>query len=213
MQASFWHQKWDEGEIAFHESQANSLLVAHFEKLNLKKGCRVFVPLCGKTKDLAWLLARGYKVVGAELSEVAINELFDDLGVQANITKVGKLTRYRAKDINIFVGDIFNLTTEIIGSVDAVYDRAALVALPGNMRNLYSLHLIRITDAAPQLLITYEYNQELLEGPPFSINKEEIEHHYAATYQFKTVQSKDVTGGFKGKVSSIETARLLQKIN
>ena len=211
MEASFWHQKWEKGDIAFHQSQANPLLIEHFEKLNLAKGSRVFLPLCGKTRDLAWLLACGYRVVGAELSELAINELFNDLRVEPKISRVGELTHYCAKDIDIFVGDIFGVSAEVLGSVDAVYDRAALVALPASMRNQYTSHLMTITNAAPQLLICYEYNQQLMDGPPFSISEEEVKHHYGAAYQLKAVESKDVAGGLKGEVASIETVWLLQK--
>jgi thiopurine S-methyltransferase len=212
MDASFWHQKWERGDIGFHKSEPNALLTEHFEKLNLAKGRRVFLPLCGKTRDFAWLLACGYRVVGAELSELAINELFNDLGVTPKISRVGELTLYRANDIDIFVGDIFDISAELLGCVDAVYDRAALVALPANMRNQYTSHLMKITNMAPQLLICYEYNQQLMDGPPFSISEEEVKHHYASAYQLKLAERKDVVGGFKGKVVSIETAWLLQKL-
>lgn len=212
MEASFWRQKWEQGDIGFHQSQANAFLIKHFEKLNLAKGDRVFLPLCGKTPDLTWLLAGGYRVVGAELSELAINELFSDLGVEPIISRVGKLTHYCAKDIDIFVGDIFDVSAEVLGLVDAVYDRAALVALPANMRHQYTSHLMKMTHAAPQLLICYEYNQQLIDGPPFSVSEAEVKHHYASAYQAKCLESKEVAGGLKGKVASIETAWLLQKI-
>lgn len=211
MEASFWNQKWQEGDIGFHQSEANPFLIKHFEKLNLAKGGRVFLPLCGKTRDLAWLLNCGHRVVGAELSELAINELFKNLEVEPKISRVGKLTHYSAKDIDIFVGDIFDVSAEVLGSVDAVYDRAALVAMPENMRHQYTSHLMEITYAAPQLLICYEYNQQLMDGPPFSVSEAEIQHHYASAYQVNSAESKEVAGGLKGKVASIETAWLLQK--
>jgi thiopurine S-methyltransferase len=169
------------------------------------------VPLCGKTRDAAWLLARGYRVVGAELSELAVGELFTELGVEPAIFRVGKLTRYRAKDIDMLMGDIFDVTAEILEPVDAIYDRAALVALPARVRELYTAHLVNITDAAPQLLISYEYDQLLIDGPPFSVNEKEVRRHYGATYQVKSVESKNVEGGLKGKVPSTETAWLLKK--
>lgn len=212
MEASFWHQKWEKGDIGFHQNEINAFLSEHFEKLNLAQGNRVFLPLCGKTRDLAWLLANGYRVVGAELSFLAINELFNDLGVEPIISRVGELTRYCAKDIDIFVGDIFDVSAEVLGLVDAVYDRAALVALPENLRHHYTSHLMKITNAAPQLLICYEYNQQLIDGPPFSVSETEVKHHYASTYQLKCLESKEVAGGLKGKVASIETVWLLQKI-
>lgn len=212
MEADYWHQKWERGDIRFHESEANQFLVKHFDKLNLAEGSRVFLPLCGKTRNFAWLLAQGYRVVGAELSELAINELFKELGVKPEISKVGTLLHYSAKDIDIFVGDIFNVSVENIGPVNAIYDRAALVALPLSIREQYTLHLINITNAAPQLLITYEYNQELMDGPPFSVSENEVKQHYGATYQLKSVERKSVADGLKGKIASTETAWLLQKI-
>lgn len=211
MDASFWHQKWQRGEIAFHESETNPFLVEYFGKLNLPKDSRVFLPLCGKTCDFAWLLACGYRVVGAELSELAINELFKELGLEPEISKVGELIRYSANNIDILVGNIFDVTTEYLGFVNAIYDRAALVALPADIREQYTSHLMNITDTAPQLLITYEYNQQLIDGPPFSVTEDEVKHHYDARYQLMSIETKIVAGGLKGKVTSTETVWLLQR--
>jgi thiopurine S-methyltransferase len=211
MEANFWHQKWERGEIGFHESETNPLLIRHFDKLKLQAGGRVFLPLCGKTRDIAWLLAGGYRVVGAELSPLAIEQLFDDLGVEPKIANVGKLVHYSASGIDIFVGDIFTVSAEALGSVNAIYDRAALVALPAGVREQYTSHLIQITDAAPQLLITLEYDQRLLDGPPFSVEEGEVSGHYSAVYQPQRVESNAVAGGLKGKVAATETAWVLRK--
>ncbi len=213
METNYWHQKWERGDIGFHQNEANPLLIEHFEKLNLATGSRVFLPLCGKSRDAAWLLACGYRVVGAELSELAITALFKELGLEPEISKVGKLTRYSAKDIDMLVGDIFNVSAEHLGPINAIYDRAALVALPAFIRLQYASHLIDITNAAPQLLITYEYNQLLMDGPPFSVIEIEVKQHYGAAYQLKSVEIKNVAGGLKGKVESTETAWLLHKTN
>lgn len=211
MEASFWHQKWERGDIGFHETEVNPFLIEHFEKLNPAKGSRVFLPLCGKTRDIAWLLACGYRVVGAELSELAVNELFKELGLEPEISKIGELARYSAKGIDILVGDIFDVSAEYLGPLSAIYDRAALVALPAGIREQYALHLMNITGAAPQLLISYEYNQLLMAGPPFSVNEHEVKQHYGSTYQLKPVERKNVESGLKGKVDTIEIAWLLQK--
>jgi thiopurine S-methyltransferase len=213
MEASFWHQKWERGEIPFHESEANPFLVAHFEKLKLAKGCRVFLPLCGKTRDISWLLGCGYRVAGAELSELAVNELFKELGLEPQLLQAGELVRYSAKDIDIFVGDIFDVSAEYLGPISAIYDRAALVALPSSIRERYTTHLMNITGTAPQLLICFEYDQRLMDGPPFSVTENEVMQHYGAMYQLKSVESKSVAGGLKGKVASTETVWLLQHAN
>lgn len=210
MEANFWHQKWERGDIAFHESEANPLLVEHFEELNLAQGSRIFLPLCGKTRDIAWLLARGYKVAGAELSELAVKELFAELGLQPEISKAGELVHYRAHDIDVFVGDMFAVAAETLGPVDAIYDRAALVALPPSMRGHYAAHLMEISGAAPQLLICIEYEQGLMDGPPFSVDTTEVGRHYGAAYRLQSVASKDIAGGLRGKVAATERAWLLQ---
>lgn len=211
MEASFWHQKWARGEIGFHQKDINPFLLKYLEILNLPKGSRIFLPLCGKTLDFSFLLANCYQVVGAELSELAVKELFKELCLNPEITLIGDLIRYSAQDIDVFVGDIFDVSAEYLGHISAIYDRAALVALPVEIRAQYTSHLMNITKSAPQLLITFEYDQKLMDGPPFSLTESEIKHHYGSKYQLKVLESNFVLGGLKGKINSTETAWLLQK--
>lgn len=198
MEHDFWHDRWESNRIGFHESEPNPLLVKHFPALSVPDNGRVFVPLCGKTHDIGWLLSHGRRVAGAELSELAIRQLFEELGIEPVVSDLGNLKRYSADQIDIFVGDIFNLTAALLGPVDAVFDRAALVALPAGMRSEYAPHLTKITDNAPQLLVTFEYDPSLIEGPPFSIEADEIIRHYAERYAVSTLSIGDVPGGFKG---------------
>jgi thiopurine S-methyltransferase len=211
MDASFWHDRWQKNEIGFHYREANPLLVKYFDRLSLAKGSLVFVPLCGKTRDIPWLLSNGYRVAGAELSSLAIEQLFAELGVEPTITRAGGLDRYSGKDVDIFVGDIFDLTGTMLGPVDAIYDRAALVALPEQMRDRYSAHLMEMTGHAPQLLISYEYDQRVQEGPPFSISKVEVHRHYSDRYDLTFLTGIDVPGGLKGKCAAQEHVWLLTK--
>ena len=211
MEASFWHQKWARGEIGFHQKDINPYLLKNLEKLNVPKGSRIFLPLCGKTRDFSFLLANGYQVVGAKLSELAVKELFKELSLNPEITLIGDLIRYSAQDIDVFVGDIFDVSAEYLSHISAVYDRAALVALPIEIRAQYTSHLMNITKSAPQLLITFEYDKKLMDGPPFSITESEIKHHYGSKYQLKFLESNIVPGGLKRKINSTETAWLLQK--
>lgn len=210
METEFWHQKWASNEIAFHEGEANALLIRHFDTFSLLPGSRVFVPLCGKTRDIAWLLAKGCRIAGAELSAVAIDQLFAELGVQPTISSGDFMTCYHAPNIDIFVGDIFSLSRSALGSIDAIYDRAALVALPDAIRARYAKHLMEITGHAPQLIITYEYDQQQMPGPPFSVSNEELRQHYVAGYDVTLLASAPVTGGLKGKCPAQENIWLLQ---
>jgi len=210
MDADFWHQKWAGNNIAFHNSQANSLLIKYFGTLSLEKGDRIFVPLCGKTLDIAWLLSQGYRVAGAELSKVAIDQLFAELEIAPNIAEHGELIHYSAANIDIFVGDIFDLSGEMLGPVDAIYDRAALVALPREMRDRYTNHLLKITNKAPQLLICFEYDQTMMAGPPHSISHEEVHQHYKNTYALRLAESKKMPQGLKGKCPATKNVWVLQ---
>jgi thiopurine S-methyltransferase len=206
----FWHERWEKNEIPFHELKPNPLLTKYFNRLSLPKGARVFVPLCGKTLDIGWLLKNGYRVAGAELSQIAIEQLFAQLRLQPKITKLGALTRYSALKIDIFVGDIFKVTRKILGTINAVYDRAAFVALPEEMRRRYATHLPKITNQAPQLVVTYDYDQTKQPGPPFSINNPELIQRYGKTYDLILLKSTPVPGGLKGKSPATENLWLLQ---
>ncbi len=210
MKAEFWQKKWEKNDIAFHEREANPLLVKHFGALSLKAGSRVFVPLCGKSLDMAWMLSRGYRVAGAEWVEAAVQQFFSELGVEPRVSIEGKLKRYSAENIDLFAGDIFDLSQPLLGPVDAVYDRAAMVALPEDVRSRYSAHVLDITRKAPQLTICYEYDQSQVEGPPFSIGSEEIRRHYGSSHDILSLECAEVPGGLKGKCSARENAWLLK---
>lgn len=211
MDSEFWHERWASNRIGFHESQPNPLLMDHIARLKLVKGSRVFVPLCGKTLDIHWLLANGYRVAGAELSKLAVEQLFAELGKEAIATSVGETTKYSAADIDVFVGDIFSLTADTLGPVAAIYDRAALVALPAPTREKYAAHLMQLTATAPQLLISYDYDQNVVEGPPFAINGDEVYRHYQSSYAITLLFTGEVPGGLKGKCPATEYVWLLNQ--
>jgi thiopurine S-methyltransferase len=211
MDPDFWHRKWANKDIGFHEDAANPLLVKHFPALALEKGRRVFLPLCGKTLDIHWLLANGYRVVGAELSKLAVEELFAELGAEPTISTGGLAQRYSTRDLDVFVGDIFDVSGQFLGPVDAIYDRAALVALPETIRGRYAAHLREITATAPQLLVCFEYDQRSMEGPPFSVASEEVALHYREAYELTLLDRVEIPGGFKGKLAATESVWLLER--
>ncbi|MEO9460077.1 MAG: thiopurine S-methyltransferase [Lentilitoribacter sp.] len=211
MEADFWHKKWELNEIGFHKTHANPLLVKNLDQLGLNEGDRIFLPLCGKTLDIDWLLQQDFQVVGAELSALAIEQLFEQLELTPQVELVGELKHFSAQNIDIFVGDIFAINQQMMGRIDAIFDRAALVALPSEMRIQYAKHLIDITNNAPQILITFEYDTKGVSGPPHAISENEITTHYGAYYQLKTLECENLRGGIKGKSEAIERVWLLSK--
>lgn len=210
MEHSFWHQKWSKNEIGFHQNKPNPLLARHLDTLSLREGSRIFLPLCGKTLDIGWFLSKGYKVAGAELSQLAIEQLFGELEIEPEVVKTTSFKHYHAENIDMFVGDIFDLTGDMLGPVDAVYDRAALVALPEEMRISYARHLIEITKNAPQLLVSLEYDPDLMKGPPFSVGDAEVKAHYADRFKVTLLEKADVTGALKGNMPVHQSIWLLE---
>ncbi|MFY8282566.1 thiopurine S-methyltransferase [Pseudoalteromonas sp. SSMSWG5] len=206
MDATHWHQRWENNEIGFHEGDVNRYLDQYFTNLNLQQGDTVFVPLCGKTHDIHYLLAQGMRVVGAELSEIAIKQLFDELKLEPEISQHGELLRYQGANLTVWVGDIFALSANELGTINAVYDRAALVALPKPVRIRYTQHLLELTNRAKQLVVVFEYQQSEFSGPPFSVVADELHQHYNAFYQLTLLCKEPLEGGLRGQVPSMNVA-------
>lgn len=199
MDPSFWHRRWNKNEIGFHESEGNHLLKRYFDRWELANNARIFVPLCGKTRDIAWFLSKGIEVVAIELNESAVLALFDELGVKPEVRKKDQLSHYSVPSLDVYVGDFFSLNASIIGEVDGLYDRGALVALPLELRLRYAQHLQEITQKCRQLLIAYEYEQSLFDGPPFSVSAQEVSKHYADSFNIEQLHHNKVEGGFRGQ--------------
>lgn len=206
-----WHRRWNSNDIAFHEADGNHLLKKHFDMLAVAPEQTIFLPLCGKTKDIAWLLDKGLRVVGIELNESAIQQLFEELGIDPSVETAGEFTIYRALHLTIFVGDFFALSSAMLGQVNAIYDRAALVALPLALRKEYTRHLAAITANAKQLLVCFDYDQALFSGPPFSVTKKEVLLHYNEIYRIESPYRQAVEGGFRGEKEVYESVYLLTK--
>ena len=172
MEASFWQQRWEAGQIGFHEGRANALLTRFIDRL--PPGGRVLVPLCGKSEDLAFLAARGHQVIGVELVETAAAAFFAEHDTTPTITTLDGLRVYRHGAITIVVGDLFATTAAHLAAIDAIYDRAAMIALPPDLRRRYVTHLRALAPSAPRLLIGFEYPQAAMDGPPFAVLEPEV---------------------------------------
>ncbi len=176
MDPAFWKSRWAEGRTAFHEGKANKYLVRHHDKLATYP--RVLVPLCGKSEDLAFLAAQGHDVIGVELVEDAVISFFKEHALKPSITDTPQgLRAYSAFSITIYAGNIFATSRDLFGQIDAVYDRAALIALPDDMRRPYVDHL-RALGPKRAPVLTLEYDQTQMEGPPFSVEEGELRPLY-----------------------------------
>lgn len=175
MQSKFWFDRWQTNQIGFHQPEGQPMLREHWSALELPPGAHVLVPLCGKTRDMAWLAAQGHAVTGVELSETAAHDFFSESAREYGITQDGPFQRFSDGVIDILVGDFFDLSVERLAYFDAWYDRAALIALPPDMREEYAAHLLtHLPPLARGLLITFSYDQELMDGPPFSVDDDAV---------------------------------------
>ncbi len=211
MDPDFWHQRWHDNQIGFHQDAPTPLLLKHWSALDLPAGARVFVPLAGKSHDIAWLAAQGHRVLGVELSQQAVEAFFaeHDLNPQRRDSPYGM--HYTAGNIELICGDAFALDEAILTNCTAVFDRAALIALPPAMRQRYvgELHA-RLPPGCRGLLITLEYPQAEKSGPPFSVPKAEVHALYARDWNVTTLERLDILatqpGFIEEGVSALETA-------
>lgn len=178
MEPSFWKARWEEGRIGFHEGRPNAFLERFVDRLGPAR--RVLVPLCGKAEDMAFLASKGHAVVGIDLVEAAVRGFFDEHGVEPEVTTDDRFTVLRSGPFTLFAGDFFALEPRDVEGVTAVYDRAAIVALPPDLRARYAAHVRALVPAGtPILTVTFDYAQEKMEGPPFSVTEDELRRVYA----------------------------------
>ncbi|WP_426141470.1 thiopurine S-methyltransferase [Pseudomonas sp. DWP3-1-2] len=195
MQAEFWHQRWASDQIGFHQQKTNPYLERFWPSLAVEQGAGVLVPLCGKSLDLVWLAKQGYDVKGVELSEKAIEDFFNEHQLTPAIRQQGAFNVYSAGPVELWCGDFFALTAADVADCQALYDRAALIALPPAMRERYVQHLQNIlSEGCIGLLITLDYDQAEVEGPPFSVPDDEVQRLFASAWQLETLQTCDVLG-------------------
>lgn len=184
MNKDFWQERWQTHQLGWHRDDVNPLLIAHWPSLETAAGSRVFVPLCGKTLDMGYLVAEGYEVLGCELSSIAVDEFFTEAGVVYESAQEGRFIRHRGGSITILEGDVFDLDASLLNDVSAVYDRGALIALPPDMRRRYAELLLRaLPQSARMLLLTLEYDQSRIGGPPFSVPDKEVREMYGASHE------------------------------
>lgn len=210
MNPEFWHKRWQEKRTGFNQSAVNPLLTEYIGHLDLAAGSRIFVPLCGKSIDMVWLAAQGYDVVGVELVETAVQAFFAEQNIQPTVSQhaenssikcyQGQLTNEvsgqpSVQTITLWVADIFALTSTDIDYIDAIYDKAALIALPADMRPDYSEQIRKVSDNAPQLLITLNYDQSKKDGPPFSVSSDQVQQYYGSHYQLCELASEPASIG------------------
>ncbi len=212
MQPEFWHKKWASNQIGFHLPQVNPHLQRFWPQLGLEESARVLVPLCGKSLDLLWLAHCGHEVLGIELSEKAVEDFFSEHQLDPAVSEQGPFSVYRAGSIELWCGDFFALTPGDVADCSALYDRAALIALPPSMRERYATHLKRILPKGSLgLLITLDYDQAEMSGPPFAVLDDEVQRLFGTSWGLKVLEDQDVLSE-SGKFLEAGVTRLEERV-
>lgn len=191
--ASFWLERWREGRTGFHRSEVMPLLERHWPALEVPRGSRVLVPLAGKTLDMAWLAAQGLRVLGVELSPLAVHAFFAEQGLQPHrhVSSCGE--HYVAGGIEIVQGNVFDLDAATLAGCAAVYDRAALIALPEPMRRHYAQSVYgRLPAGCRGLMITLDYPPAEMDGPPFAVSPAEVRQLLEPGWQVAALEHRDI---------------------
>lgn len=191
MEKSFWTKKWEVGDTKFNQSEPNAALQKYFHSLSLNAGDKIFVPLCGKSIDLVWLANQGVCVIGVEFSDIACQDFFKENGLTFEKKGDHNFTKYISDNITLYCGDYFALTPKDVGELKAFYDRASLIALPPHMRAAYARKLAQLMPSESRgLLLTIIYDENEMQGPPFSITDNAVTSLFAEDFSVNLLENK-----------------------
>ena len=212
---NLWESRWQEDRIGFHLKEVNPYLMRFSDQLLHQNPDRVFVPLCGKTLDLCWLTSKTKKVIGVELVNKAVQDFFAENNIDYLLQQDVTFQKFSSKSIDIYLGNFFDLNPEQTSSFKAIYDRASIVAIEKPERSEYVDHLISFLNPAGRiLLVTLEYNQNQMEGPPYSVPAQEIESLFTPFGSLKLLETCDILDNRfrnKGLTSLLEHVFLIVK--
>ncbi len=191
MKKEFWIEKWHRNEIGFHQNDVHPDLKKYWDEFTEKKLKKtVFVPLCGKSLDLLFLAEKGFHVIGVEISSLAVEQFFAENKIACEKKDYSRYTLYKSEYIDIYCGDIFEVDFSEI-QVSYIYDRAALIALPRQMRIKYAELIKTNFPTAKIFLCTLEFGC-LDIGPPFSLSQQQVNELYSSVYQIEQKEMRSI---------------------
>ena len=193
MEISYWISRWEKNKTGWHQRQVNPKLREYWKSLDISPNPTVLVPLCGKSIDLQWLSEQAQKVIGIEVSEKAVREFLEQHAGDYTTQYRGEFVVYQSDAFEIWQGNYFHMKWSYLEPIDAVYDRAALVSMPPAKRTAYAKKLLELTASrAEMLLISFDYSQQEMNGPPFSVPVEEIQQHYGPHYEIEVLHKENL---------------------
>lgn len=194
MDSDFWIKKWQQRDIGFHQSKYHAALEKYAGRFSPGE---ILVPLCGKSMDMLHLVSSGHSVIGVELSIIACQDFFEENGISFTQKSEGDFIVFESDSITLWCGDFFKLPQHVWNEVSGIYDRAALVALPEEVRQRYAAEIAKHKKGQLEiLLVSFEYPKDTIQGPPFSVTEQEIKRIFG-TFEVQKLQSETVTKNSK----------------
>lgn len=206
MDADFWTERWNQSNTPWHQSEPEALLTKYFPKEKTKSA---LIPLCGKSLDVLWISKNSEKVIGVELSPIACQAFFEEQNFSYKTESYKDFKIFNSLNIELWCGDFFKLPTETYQSVDFIYDRAAIIALPPNLRQLYANKLIEIAQASTssdfQILMIGRVDEGLQDGPPFQVADAEIHKLFSEKLNLEILEKISRPSRADPKLQLVET--------
>lgn len=214
MESNYWKGRWERGETGWHQSEIEPGLIAHFSDL---KPTRVFVPLCGKSLDMTWLLTKGHEVIGVEFSSLACEAFLSENKIPFTKHSQNNFEVYRGDRITLYNGDFFKLDAKLLGTIGAIYDRAALIALPPEIRAQYTEHMIHLVKECASnplhfIQIVLERSPHDSNGPPFSVRPVDLDRYYSRDFTLKLLSREQVDLGTSASPSDSKTDECIYQL-
>ena len=193
MELSYWHSRWNKGNVGFHMEDGYPALLRHWPKFEISNQATVLVPLCGKSVDLDIISRRVKRVVGVEISKKAIEEFFTERNLVPEMSSYSGYKIFKAANIELWEGDFFKLPEQRFADIDMIYDKASLVALPPPMRIKYAEKILTLSgEITKYLLHHFIYNSNEMEGPPFTVSETEIDNHFSSRFAITTLEDQNL---------------------
>ena len=194
-----WWVRWQEGRIGFHLPEVNPLLIRHVHSLATdahpnERSC-ILVPLCGKSKDLIWLQSHFHKVIGVELVPQAVEAFFEENQITPTYSLRDSFATYLHDNLALLQGDIFQMSSKYLEDhpIQAIFDRASLIALPDKLRKNYVALLRSLGSCNTKLLlVTLAYEEGMISGPPHSIPENKIFELFAFATNIELLEKQDI---------------------
>ncbi len=192
MEKEYWINKWHSNDIAFHEQNITPDLISHIKQLKLKEDDCIFVPLCGKTKDMLWLVHQGFYVIGVEISDIACHDFFSESQITPRIVHTDKYKKYESERITLFCADFFDLKQSDFPPVKAIYDCKALIALPPCHREKYLTQILNCFGSDINILLLTREGDKTVKPPPYPISDKEIKLLYSEYFNIQQIEYNEI---------------------